>query len=389
MWLPFIVMSTSLLESLAYPGSNMDNSENCQDSITHFMGYYFLNGEAAAIRCPAFQYLQIDSSELSDHSLDLVWTKKYFESVTVESDSHLQPNKELLWFFPGVKEDTGVYTCILRNSSFCVEVAMTVNVLDRTEVSLAEIAYEQTAYEDSSSKVYCPDLGDFTDSYSNFQLKWFKDGEPLPEENQKYELLDGSTFITIKHVQKEDEGYYTCKFVFMHGEIEYTASRIISLHTVVPDKREHPVILQPSQNTLASSLGSTLTIPCKVFTGVGRNNPIVWWLANKTFIEEFFKDGRVFEGPLQETTEADGHYIELPLIFKVVKEEDFSTNFMCVASNDYGKEVLPTSIREAASPFSWYIAAVPAALICLIVAIIAIYKYKTSKHKTGYSLDKI
>lgn len=42
-----------------------------------------------------------------------------------------------------------------------------------------------------------------------------------------------------------------------------------------------------------------------------------------------------------------GQYFEVPLIIEHIEEEDFSTDFKCIASNDYGQEVLPTQIRQA------------------------------------------
>ncbi|KAM8977438.1 interleukin-1 receptor type 2 [Pelodytes ibericus] len=382
----FLSIGTSLFETLAFSVSRLDNAEKCQDQITHFLGNYVLSGEPASIHCPFSKYLEIDFIELSDHSLELVWTKNYSEDLNFGEDSRLQKKEEELWFFPAIKDDSGIYSCILRNTSFCMEVTLEFNVIEQSEVSLADIAYTQIAFEKADFLMYCPDLDYFTESHTGVQLKWFKEGELLPKDSMEYEILDHSTFIKIKDVQKEDEGYYTCQLLFTHMNREFAISRIISLQTIAGEKREHPVIVQRGRKSVAASIGSKLTVPCKVFTGFGNNNLIVWWLANDTFIEDFFNNGRVTEGSFQKTTEADGHYIEVPLIFQEIKDEDFSTNFKCVARNDYGIQVLPTQIKPAASPFSWYIVAVPAVLICLIVAVISMYKYRKSRDKKHYFL---
>lgn len=57
------------------------------------------------------------------------------------------------------------------------------------------------------------------------------------------------------------------------------------------------------------------------------------------FIQNFFL--------VRKTTEAHGQYFELPLIFERIEEDDFITDFKCIAMNDYGHEVLPTQIKQA------------------------------------------
>uniref|UniRef100_A0A8C5MTL6 Interleukin 1 receptor type 2 n=1 Tax=Leptobrachium leishanense TaxID=445787 RepID=A0A8C5MTL6_9ANUR len=342
-----ITVGHSLSDTFGFSVSRLDSPEQCQNRITHFKGYYVLGGEPAAIQCPTFSYLQMQYSDLSESSQDLVWSRNYSENFNVGEESRIQAKEDLLWFFPTKKEDTGTYSCILRNSSFCLEVTVHFNVMALTEVTLADIAYGQITVEQHSFQMNCPDMGAFTRTHTDVNLRWLKDGNLLSNDGKKYEVLDGSTHIHIKDVNKEDEGYYTCEYTFTHDNKEYSVSRIISLQVIAQEKRDHPIIVQPSHKTIAASIGSKLTIPCKVFTGFGGSNLIVWWLANGTYINEIFEDGRVTEGSFQETKESDGIYIEVTLFFENVSEEDFSTDFKCIASNDYGTEVLPTQIRQA------------------------------------------
>ncbi|KAM4795936.1 interleukin-1 receptor type 2-like [Rhinophrynus dorsalis] len=388
MWFPVIVIGFSLTEITGFGVYRLENSDKCQEQITHFMGSYVLNGEPAVLTCPSFKYLQLDVSKASDLSLNLVWTKNESTDLNVEEESRIQPKGESLWFFPALSEDSGVYTCILRNSTFCIEVTMALAVLRESEESLNEIAYEQFAVEQSQSQMICPDLSEFMTNNTDVHVTWYKDGEPLPRDNIKYKYLDSTVSIHINDVHKDDEGYYICELPFTHENKEYSVSRVTRLRTVGQEKIQHPVIMNPNRKTIAAVVGSRLMIPCKVFTGYSGNNAIVWWLANDSYINEFYRDGRVIQGTFHETTESDGQYIEVSLIFEKVMEEDFTTDFKCIASNDYGFEVLPTQLREAASSFSWYIAAIPAVLLCLIIAIIFIYKYRKSGYKKDYSLTK-
>ncbi|KAE8625473.1 hypothetical protein XENTR_v10006282 [Xenopus tropicalis] len=382
-----VVISMCVLQTMAFVVQQSGKEEKCPEQITHFMGHYVLNGEPVVIKCPAFQYLQMDLSRVSPSSFNIAWTKNASEYLYAGRQSRIHPKKESLWFFPALIEDTGLYSCIVRNSSLCTELTLSLTVMKQEEVHVPDIAYEQLAFEHSQFQMFCPDLSDFTINRTDVQLQWYKDGKLL-ENDIKYMYSSGTTYMHIIDIVKNDGGYYTCKLQFTHENKEYVVSRIIHLRIVGKDKRHYPVIQYPNHKPIAAAIGSKLLIPCKVYIGNGGNNPIVWWLANDSYIDEFFGDGRVIEGTFQERTESDGHYIDVSLIFENVKEEDFNTEFKCIASNDYGSQVLPTHIRRAASPFTWYIPVAPAVLVLLIIAVIVIYKYRKAANKKEYSLTK-
>ncbi|XP_053560860.1 interleukin-1 receptor type 2 [Bombina bombina] len=387
MCLPYIIIGTCLLGTTAFRVNRLENPEECQERIMHFKQYVILSGEPAMLKCPSFQYLKLDSYRTQELSLNLIWMANDSKVMDHGQESRIHSEEEYLLFFPALTEDSGIYTCILRNESFCIEVALSLSVQDATEVSLSDIAYEQIAYEESNFQIFCPDLHDFTRKITDIQLKWNKDGQALSIDNSKYIYTDGTTYLLINNVQKEDEGYYTCELAYTYGSTEYTISRIITLQTIGQEKKYNPVIV--SRKDISAATGSKLVIPCKVFTGYGSTSvTLVWWLANDSYIEEFFSDSRVMEGELQETTENDALFIEVPLIFEKVIEEDFTTDFKCIARNDNGFQVLPTQIKEAASSFAWYIAAVPAVLVSLILLIIAICRYKKSEKSKDYTLTK-
>ncbi|XP_063809505.1 interleukin-1 receptor type 2-like [Pseudophryne corroboree] len=385
MWFSLIVIGTCLLETSGLSVYRMKNNEKCQAQITHSLGYYVLNEEPAIIKCPVFQYVQLD---LSVGLFHLDWTTNGSENVNIGNRSRIQTNEEALWFLPASLEDSGLYTCVLRNASYCIEISMSLNVMSDTVTSLPDIEYPQFTFEHSDFHIYCPDLKDFTKDPSNVQLKWYKDGELLLN-SSKFKHLDGSTHAIINDVRHTDEGYYKCQLAFTHENTDFSVSRIIHLRTVDQEKRQHPIIVNPSRKTIAAAIGSKLVIPCKVFTGHGETNLIVWWVANDSFVDELFEDGRVTEGMLQTTTETDGQYFEVSLTFERIEEEDFTTDFKCIASNDYGQEVLPTHIKPAASSFAWYIAAVPALVLFLIIVIIVTNKHRKCGNKKDYSLAKL
>ncbi|KAM3933217.1 interleukin-1 receptor type 2-like [Leptodactylus fuscus] len=383
MWFPLIMFGTYLLETSGFNVHRMNTGEKCQVQITHSLGSYVLNEELATMGCPVLQYLPLDLS-----TVELVWTRNGSETLDTEQEPRIQGKQDALWFMPAVIADTGRYTCILRNASYCIEISMFLNVMSDTLTSFPYIKYEQIAFESTEFFMNCPALPDFTKDYTHVKIDWFKDGEPLLNDTVKYSYSDGTTYMLINDVSHEDEGYYKCQLTLSLENIYYTMSRIIQLRIIGQGKKQHPVIVNSNPKTIAASIGSKIVIPCKVFASNDDGDLMVWWMANDSFVSDYSKDRRVTEGILKETTEADSLYFELSLIFERIEEEDFITDFKCIAVNDYGQEVLPTQIKQAAPSFPWYIAAVPAFAVFLLLVIIFITKYRKRGNKNNYSPAK-
>ncbi|XP_077155779.1 interleukin-1 receptor type 2 [Ranitomeya variabilis] len=381
--IPLIVFGTYLLETTGLNVYRFSSGDKCQDQITHSLGYYVLAEELATIECPILQYVTLDLS-----TLQLDWTRKGSEILDATEEPRIQRKTDALWFLPAVEEDTGIYTCILRNASYCVEISLSLNVMSDTPASFPYVKYEQIAFENMEFEMICPALPYFITEDMNMTINWFKDGEPLTNDGSKYRYLDGTTYASINDVCHDDEGYYKCQLTFSLENVDYSISRIIQLRIIEQWKGQHPVILNPNRKAIAAAIGSRLVIPCKVFAGHGDSDLMVWWLANDTFLNNYSKDRRVTQGLLQATTETKGQFFERLLIFEKIEEKDFITDFKCIAMNNYGQEVLPTQIKEAASSFAWYIAAIPAFVVFLIIAIIFITKHRKCGNKNDYSLAK-
>ncbi|XP_068121393.1 interleukin-1 receptor type 2-like isoform X2 [Hyperolius riggenbachi] len=345
MLLPLIAFGTCFFETSGFTVYRMENGEKCQTQITHPVGYFVLNEEPVIVKCPVFQYIHLDGSEANEQPFQLIWTKTGSEEINTGDGARIQTNQNALWFLPAVTGDSGTYSCILRNTSFCVEISMSLTVMSNTESSMLDIQYQQIAYENTSFQMYCPDIMEFAD-YSSKSLRWYKDSEALLNENARFHYEAGTTYALISDVRHDDAGYYKCQLDFSYENTDFTVSRIIHLQTI-GQERKHPVIVSPSRWTFAGSIGSRLVIPCKVFTGPDESNLLVWWVANDSFVDEYSEDGRVTEGTLQKTIDTDGQYVQLSLIFERITEEDFTTNFKCIATNDHGLDVLPTQIRQA------------------------------------------
>ncbi|NWX18998.1 IL1R2 protein, partial [Aegotheles bennettii] len=334
--------------------------------------YHELHGEPVVLKCPSPRYKHLDFSALTPN---ITWYKNGSETIISgrDEDPRVWAKGDALWFLPAMLEDSGVYICTRRNSSYCAEVSIHLMVMDKTAAQ--QIAYPQVLFTFTSGKIVCPDLWDFTPNRTSLKLKWYKDALPLEDDNEKFVILKGSTSLIMTSVLPTDAGFYTCKMSFPFEGVMYEITRTIQLDTVERG------ILYVFQNVGSFFLifllptGSKMTLPCKVFVGLSSHVLTdVEWLANDTTVDVVYKQSRVTEGERQEIVENGENFIEVPLIFDSVEEVDFYTDFKCLAQNRFGYQELPTRVKQEAVGLSWYIAMIPVALACMIVGGICMHK---------------
>uniref|UniRef100_A0A8C0GMZ4 Interleukin 1 receptor type 2 n=1 Tax=Chelonoidis abingdonii TaxID=106734 RepID=A0A8C0GMZ4_CHEAB len=380
-----LFICTYIVDASAFRIQRVESTGNGKDHTTYFKHYFALKGEPVILKCPSSEYKHLD---FPYHPCNLTWSKNDSKMMNQGGDEErrIWAQGDALWFLPALLEDSGQYICTRRNSSYCADVSIHLTVIEKTAVH--EISYHQILFTFTSGKLVCPDLGDFIQKETDLELKWYKDSVPLDEDNKKFKSLKGKNFLYISSVSSKDSGYYTCEMSFLYGRTQYNITRTIQLRTL--EKRFGPVIVYPDQKTTLAALGSKLILPCKVFIGSSKHfHTFVTWLANDTYIDITYKQGRVTEGEYLEIVENDENYIEVPLIFDPVREMDFYTDFKCEAQNNHGRQVLPTRVKQGASSFPWHIAAIPVALICLILGGLCMQKCWKRRAGKGYAIAKL
>ncbi|XP_066233580.1 interleukin-1 receptor type 2 isoform X1 [Saccopteryx leptura] len=353
-------------------------AENCQFRGKHFKTIFKVEGEPVVLRCPQTWYWLGTSA---NPHVSLTWRKNNSaREVPGKEETRPWVQDGALWILPAVQGDSGTYICTIRNASYCDEMSIELKVFEKTEASLPVISYPQILTLSTSGSLVCPDLSDFILNKTDFKIQWYKDSVLLDQENEKFLSVKGTTRLLVHNVSVEDEGYYSCVMTFAQGGTRYNITRSIKLRINRREEETIPVIISPHQTILAS-LGSRLTIPCKVFLGAGTHSTtLLWWTANDTNIDNAYQFGRVTEGQRLEYSENNENYIEVPLIFGPVIREDLTTDFKCVVRNTLSFQMLHTTVKEAAT-FSWGIALAPLALVFLVLGGIWIHRWH--KHRTG------
>ncbi|XP_076990078.1 interleukin-1 receptor type 2 isoform X2 [Tamandua tetradactyla] len=359
---------------------------NCQFYGKYFQISYKVEGEPVVLRCPQMEHWLRTSA--SPH-FNVMWHKNG-SGVTLpgEEDTRVLVQRGALWILPALQGDSGTYVCTTRNASYCEQMSVELSVVEKSEASLPLISYSQILTLSTSGPLVCPELSDFTRNRTDLNVQWYKDSVLLGQDDKKFLSVKGSPRLLISNVSAEDAGYYSCGMTFVHRGRQYNVTRSVKLRVHKKEAETIPVIVFPHQTILAS-LGSRLTVPCKVFLGAGTQaTTLLWWTANNSHIESAYQEGRVTEGQRQEYSENNENYVEVPLIFDPVTKEDMNTDFQCEVVNTLGFQTLRTTVKEA-STFSWEIALAP--LLLVFLALGGIWMHERWKHRTGkaYSLTTL
>ncbi|XP_011368421.1 interleukin-1 receptor type 2 isoform X1 [Pteropus vampyrus] len=353
-------------------------SGNCQFRGKHFKTTFGVEGEPVVLRCPQVRYWL--GASASPH-VNLTWRKNDSAGMAPGGEeTQVRVEDGALWIVPALQGNSGTYICTVRNASYCDEMSIELRVFKKTEASLTFISYPQILTLSTSGSLVCPELSEFTRNKTDMKIHWYKDSVLLDQANEKFLSVQGTTRLLIHNVSVEDGGYYSCVVAFAHNGTLYNVTRNIKLRINKKEEETVPVIISPHQTILAS-LGSRLTIPCKVFLGAGAcSTTVLWWMANNTNIESAYQEGRVTEGQRLEYSENNENYVEVPLIFNPVIREDLNTDFKCVVHNTLSFQMLHTTVKEA-STFSWEIALAPLSLVLFVLG--GIWMHRWYKHRTG------
>ncbi|XP_015417724.1 PREDICTED: interleukin-1 receptor type 2 isoform X3 [Myotis davidii] len=316
---------------------------SCQDRGKHFKTSLKVEGEPVVLRCPQTRYwLGATASPLGT----VTWRKSSSAGPAPGEDGRVWVQDGDLWILPAQQGDSGTYLCTVRNASYCDQMALDLRVLENTDASLPAVSYPQVLTVAASGSLVCPELSEFTQNKTDLKIQWYKDSVLLDQDSERFVSVRGTTRLLIRDVSVEDAGRYRCVMAFAHGGTRYNVTRNIKLRVHRKEVETVPVMLSPHQ-TISASLGSRLTVPCKVFLGGGpHSTTLLWWMANATSIDAAYQAGRVREGPRLEYSENNANYIEVPLIFDPVIREDLTTDFKCVVHNTLSFQMLHTTVKE-------------------------------------------
>uniref|UniRef100_H2ZXM6 Interleukin-1 receptor type 1 n=1 Tax=Latimeria chalumnae TaxID=7897 RepID=H2ZXM6_LATCH len=354
--------------------------DSCKDFGESFDRSYVPEGELAVLKCPIYHEFGSTCHEDTDN-LDPIWYKNDSERIIPERGSRLQTNKESLWFFPVRQEDSGSYTCVMRNSTDCIKqsVILFVHKAD-PDLCMNKHKYGVTLIknvdEKQDEKLVCPDLGDTYWLQKMPSLQWYKECQLIETDDIKYwnvgELL-------IRDMTKDDEGNYTCEMNVMYEGKPFKMTRTIDIYVKAEMSFAILEVIYPTNNTIEAKLGKlsiNYSIPCHVLSRSSALAEVtVFWLRNVKFVQSGHYKQKWAYYVCNVTTDLEQNLHTNQLRICEVKKKDFGKIFQCIAFGERGAVASAYFILKPLAPsYKTCIVGTFTALSFIIMMIVLIYK---------------
>ncbi|NXT16445.1 IRPL2 protein, partial [Prunella fulvescens] len=348
--------------------------DGCIDWSVDLKTYMALAGEPVRVKCALFySYIRTNYSMAQSTGLRLMWYKNKgdLEEPIIFSEVRMSKDEDSIWFHSVELQDSGFYTCVLRNSTYCMKVSMSLTVAEN-ESGLcynSKIRYLEKSEVTKRKTISCPDIEDYKTAGQEPDVVWYKECEPKMW--RSVVIQKGNTLL-IQEVQEEDGGNYTCELKFEGKLIRRTVElKVTALLTDKPPKPLFPMENQPT--VIDVQLGNPLTVACKAFFGFsGESGPMIYWMKGEKFIEEL--EGHIREGEVRLLREHLGEKeVELTLIFDAVEEADLA-NYTCHVENRNGRKHASVLLRKKDLIYKIELAGGLGAILLLLILLVTIYK---------------
>uniref|UniRef100_A0A8C8AT50 Interleukin 1 receptor accessory protein like 2 n=1 Tax=Otus sunia TaxID=257818 RepID=A0A8C8AT50_9STRI len=354
--------------------SKRNSVDGCIDWSVDLKTYMALAGEPVRVKCALFySYIRTNYSMAQSTGLRLMWYKNKgdLEEPIIFSEVRMSKDEDSIWFHSVELQDSGFYTCVLRNSTYCMKVSMSLTVAEN-ESGLcynSKIRYLEKSEVTKRKTISCPDIEDYKTASQEPDVVWYK--ECKPKMWRSIVIQKGSTLL-IQEVQEEDGGNYTCELKYEGKLIRRTVElKVTALLTDKPPKPLFPMENQPT--VIDVQLGNPLTVACKAFFGFsGESGPMIYWMKGEKFIEEL--EGHIREGEVRLLREHLGEKeVELTLIFDAVEEADLA-NYTCHVENRNGRKHASVLLRKKDLIYKIELAGGLGAILLLLILLVTIYK---------------
>uniref|UniRef100_A0A673BRD6 Uncharacterized protein n=1 Tax=Sphaeramia orbicularis TaxID=375764 RepID=A0A673BRD6_9TELE len=99
-----------------------------------------------------------------------------FEEPISFDGTRMSKEEDAIWFRPAELEDVGYYSCVLRNSTYCMKVSMSLTVAENdTDLCYnSKMRFVQKAELSKSKNITCPGIEGYTQPGVEPEIIWYK-----------------------------------------------------------------------------------------------------------------------------------------------------------------------------------------------------------------------
>ncbi|XP_024898079.1 interleukin-1 receptor accessory protein isoform X2 [Pteropus alecto] len=338
--------------------------------------------EPARIKCPLFEhFLKYNYSTAHSAGLTLIWywtrqDRDLEEPINFRlPENRISKEKDVLWFRPTLLNDTGNYTCMLRNISYCSKVAFPLEVVQKDSCfnSPMKVPVHRLFLEYGVQKITCPNVDGFFPSSVKPTVTWYMGCHKIQDFNNVVpEGMNLSFLIALV----SNNGDYTCVVTYAENGRTFHLTRTLTVKVVgSPKDALPPQIYSPNDLVVyEKEPGEELLIPCQVFfTFLKDSRNEIWWTIDGKKPDDTTMDITINESVSQTKTEDEKRTQVLSI--KKVTAEDLKRNYVCHARNAKGEVNQPAKVKQkvVAPRYTVELACGFGVTVLLVVILIVVY----------------
>uniref|UniRef100_G1P5G1 Interleukin-1 receptor accessory protein n=1 Tax=Myotis lucifugus TaxID=59463 RepID=G1P5G1_MYOLU len=374
-WCPVDTQDYLLLQNIV--------PERCDDwGLDTMRQIQVFEDEPARIKCPLFEhFLKFNYSTAHSAGLTLIWywtrqDRDLEEPINFRlPDNRISKEKDVLWFRPTLLNDTGNYTCMLRNTTYCSKVAFPVEVVQKSSCfnSPMKIPVHRLYIEYGIQKITCPDIDGYFPSSVKPAITWYMGCHKVQDfHNVVPEGMNLSFLLALF----SNNGNYTCVVTYPENGRAFNLTRTLAVKVVgSPNSAMPPQIHSPNNLVVyEKEPGEELLIPCKVyFTYLKDSHNEVWWTIDGKKTDDTTIDVTVDERVIPADLEDETRLVTLSI--KKVSAEDLKRNYVCHARNGKGEVEQPAKVKQKviAPRYTVELACGFGVTVLLVVILIVVY----------------
>ncbi|XP_032423196.1 interleukin-1 receptor accessory protein-like 1-A isoform X3 [Xiphophorus hellerii] len=377
---PLLILLYFTLSKSVKVVSKRGSVDGCTDWSVDYKKYQVLQGEAVRLKCALFYgYIRSNYSQAQSGGLSLMWYRSSglghtdFEEPISFDGVRMSKEEDAIWFRPADLQDVGLYSCVLRNSTYCMKVSMALAVAENdTDLCYnSNMRITEKAELSRRFHILCPEIDDYVEPGKEPEITWYKECRP---KKWRATIFQRGDKLFFQEVKEDDIGNYTCEIQFGG----FAVRRTTELTVTAPITVDPPKILFPAENkttNMETQLGSALNLTCRAFFGYSRDaSPLIYWMKGEKFIEDLDEE-RVQESDIKLVREHLGEQeVAISLTIESLEEEDLG-NYSCHVENSHGHINATVQIfRRAELMYTVELAGGLGAILLLLIFLISLHK---------------
>ncbi|XP_008007716.3 interleukin-1 receptor accessory protein isoform X2 [Chlorocebus sabaeus] len=360
-----------------------DASERCDDwGLDTMRQIQVFEDEPARIKCPLFEhFLKFNYSTAHSAGLTLIWywtrqDRDLEEPINFRlPENRISKEKDVLWFRPTLLNDTGNYTCMLRNTTYCSKVAFPLEVVQKDSCfnSPMKLPVHKLYLEYGIQKITCPNVDGYFPSSVKPTITWYMGCYKIQNFNN---VIPEGMNLSFLIAFISNNGNYTCVVTYPENGRTFHLTRTLTVKVVgSPKNAVPPVIHSPNDHVVyEKEPGEELLIPCTVYFSFlmdSRNE--VWWTIDGKKPDDIPIDVTINESISHSRTEDETRTQILSI--KKVTSEDLKRSYVCHARSAKGEVAKAATVKQKvpAPRYTVELACGFGATVLLVVILIVVY----------------